>query len=317
MPISETTDPPLKDLSNKQESFRRNVASLAYELKDIRSRLASQQDSCNREIINREKVEFQWQKSLEDRTGECQASTSTTKQFLEEVDYIRSRLFSSQATTGASTASAQSSQFQCLDSAKNFKEKKPSLNEHENRMNRLAEQLSYLQAELQAREASEKQLKDKVLRVRNDFMQAVGMTRAKKDREILDEECLKTLDKVSELIVVKDEEVAKLRDETRVLSAQWKFKTHELDSQLAKNRRADQELKKRVLKLEFCLQEARAQTRKLQRVEVRRDKVVEEIREQVATKQQGMGDKQNFWESSNLKVVVSMSMLILLVFANQ
>ena len=36
--------------------------------------------------------------------------------------------------------------------------------------------------------------------------------------------------------------------------------------QLEKQRRADQELKKRVLKLEFCLQEARAQTRKLQRV---------------------------------------------------
>lgn len=36
--------------------------------------------------------------------------------------------------------------------------------------------------------------------------------------------------------------------------------------QLEKHRRADQELKKRVLKLEFCLQEARAQTRKLQRV---------------------------------------------------
>ena len=36
--------------------------------------------------------------------------------------------------------------------------------------------------------------------------------------------------------------------------------------QLEKQRRADQELKKRVLKLEFCLQEARSQTRKIQRV---------------------------------------------------
>lgn len=36
--------------------------------------------------------------------------------------------------------------------------------------------------------------------------------------------------------------------------------------QLEKQRKADQELKKRVLKLEFCLQEARSQTRKLQRV---------------------------------------------------
>ncbi|XP_058072651.1 uncharacterized protein LOC131221409 [Magnolia sinica] len=35
---------------------------------------------------------------------------------------------------------------------------------------------------------------------------------------------------------------------------------------LEKHRRADQELKKRVLKLVFCLQEARSQTWKLQRV---------------------------------------------------
>lgn len=35
---------------------------------------------------------------------------------------------------------------------------------------------------------------------------------------------------------------------------------------MEKQRRTDQELKKKVLKLEFCLQEARSQTRKLQRV---------------------------------------------------
>lgn len=39
-----------------------------------------------------------------------------------------------------------------------------------------------------------------------------------------------------------------------------------VSKQLEKQRRTDQELKKRVLKLEFCLQEARSQTRKLQRV---------------------------------------------------
>ncbi|KAF5202385.1 hypothetical protein FRX31_008028 [Thalictrum thalictroides] len=39
-----------------------------------------------------------------------------------------------------------------------------------------------------------------------------------------------------------------------------------LNNQLEKHQRADHELKKRVLKLEFCLQEARSHTRKLQRV---------------------------------------------------
>ena len=94
---------------------------------------------------------------------------------------------------------------------------------------------------------------------------------------------------------VKDDEIAKLKDEIKIMSAHWKLKTKELESQvklswfacvmlihaclflvvgscicfksqLEKQRRADQELKKKVLKLEFCLQEARSQTRKLQRV---------------------------------------------------
>lgn len=38
--------------------------------------------------------------------------------------------------------------------------------------------------------------------------------------------------------------------------------------QLQKQRKADQELKRRVLKLEFCLQDARSQNQKLQRVHI-------------------------------------------------
>ncbi|KAE8702685.1 hypothetical protein F3Y22_tig00110482pilonHSYRG00639 [Hibiscus syriacus] len=105
------------------------------------------------------------------------------------------------------------------------------------------------------------------------------------------------------------------------MSAHWKLKTKELESQLEKQRRADQELKKRVLKLEFCLQEARSQTRKLQRMGERRDKALKEFRDQLAAKQQsaaGVGsEKQNFWESSGFKIVVSMSMLILVVFSKR
>ncbi|KAK4402089.1 Nuclear envelope-associated protein 2, partial [Sesamum angolense] len=116
--------------------------------------------------------------------------------------------------------------------------------------------------------------------------------------------------------------IAKLRDEIRVMSAHWKLKTKELESQLEKHRRADQELKKKVLKLEFCLQEARAQTRKLQRMGERRDKALKELRDQLAAKQEAeshtpSNEKQNFWESSGFKIVVSMSMLILVVFSKR
>lgn len=52
----------------------------------------------------------------------------------------------------------------------------------------------------------------------------------------------------------------------------------------------------------------------------RRDKALKELRDQLAMKQQGGGgtaDKQNFWESSGFKIIVSMSMLVLVVFAKR
>lgn len=52
----------------------------------------------------------------------------------------------------------------------------------------------------------------------------------------------------------------------------------------------------------------------------RRDKALKELRDQLAMKQQSRGgsfDKQNFWESSSFKIIVSMSMLVLVVFAKR
>ena len=52
----------------------------------------------------------------------------------------------------------------------------------------------------------------------------------------------------------------------------------------------------------------------------RRDKTLKELRDQLATRKQVGdmgGEKQNFWESSRFKIVVSMSMLILVVFSKR
>ena len=50
-------DPLLRDLTEKKLSFRKNVVSLAAELKDVRNRLASQEESFIRESQSR-KVKF-------------------------------------------------------------------------------------------------------------------------------------------------------------------------------------------------------------------------------------------------------------------
>eukprot|EP00262_Sarcandra_glabra_P004823 TRINITY_DN16061_c0_g1_i1.p1 TRINITY_DN16061_c0_g1~~TRINITY_DN16061_c0_g1_i1.p1 ORF type:complete len:342 (-),score=74.36 TRINITY_DN16061_c0_g1_i1:175-1200(-) len=326
-------DPLLKDLTEKKQNFRRNVVSLATELKDVRSRLASQEESFARETRTREVAEtkaksmedeiWRLQKSLEERNGQLQASTSSAEQYLKELDDLRSQLSVSQATADVSTASAQSAQLQCLTLLKELDEKNNSLKEHEDRVNRLGEQLDHLQKDLQAREVSQKQLKDEVFRIEREILHAVAKAGASKDcelRKILEEVSPKNLEKISKHLKTKDDEIARLRDEIRTMSAHWKLKTKELESQLEKHRRADQELKKRVLKLEFCLQEARSQTRKLQRMGERRDKALKELREQLAMNQhnRGGGDgKQNFWESSGFKIMVSMSMLVLVVFAKR
>lgn len=57
----------------------------------------------------------------------------------------------------------------------------------------------------------------------------------------------------------------------------------------------------------------------LRQVGEHRDKALKELREQLASKQGApVGiEKQNFWETSCFKVVVSMSMLILVVFSKR
>ncbi|MBA0602761.1 hypothetical protein Gorai_002930 [Gossypium raimondii] len=261
---------------------------------------------------------FKLQTRLEERNGQLQASASAAEKvphYLRELDDLRSQLSVTQATADASAASAQSAQLQCVTLLKELDEKNSSLKEHEDRVTRLGEQLDNLQKDLQARECSQKLLKDEVLRIEHDIMQAVAKAGANKDcelRKLLDEVSPKNFEKINKLLTVKDEEITKLKDEIRIMSAHWKLKTKEL--------RADQELKKRVLKLEFCLQEARSQTRKLQRMGERRDKALKELRDQLAAKQQSGGvgaEKQNFWETSGFKIVVSMSMLILVVFSKR
>ena len=47
-------DPLLKDLTEKKQSFRRNVLSMAAELKDVRNRLASREETIFRETLTRQ-----------------------------------------------------------------------------------------------------------------------------------------------------------------------------------------------------------------------------------------------------------------------
>uniref|UniRef100_N1R138 Uncharacterized protein n=1 Tax=Aegilops tauschii TaxID=37682 RepID=N1R138_AEGTA len=320
-------DPLLKDLTEKKLIFRRNVASLASELKDVRHKLASQEQLFTRESQTREhglqsyKFDLTRERTLQ--VAETKAR-SMEEEYLDDLDDLKSRLSVTQATAEASAASAMSAQAQCLSLLKELNEKDRSLKEHELRVNKLGEQLGLLQKDLEARELSQRQLKDEVLRIETDIMGAVSRAGSSKDNEllkVLSDVSPRNIENISKHLNTKDTEIARLRDEIRILSAHWTNKTKELESQLEKQRRTDQELKKRVLKLEFCLQESRSQIRKLQRLGEKRDKQLKELKDQMAMKQPNGPrhdeGKKPFWENDTFKFVAGMSMLVVMVLAKR
>ncbi|CAL9125258.1 unnamed protein product [Musa textilis] len=187
-------DPLLKDLTEKKLSFKRNVVSLAAELKDVRRRLALQEQSFTKETHTRQVAETK-AKSMEEEIGRLQiclqdkdeklkTSVSTSQQNVKELDDLRSQLSITRVTADASAASAQSAQSQCLDLLRLLDEKNSLLEKHEMRVNKLGEQIDLLQKDLQARELSQRQLKDEVFRIEKEIMDAVEIAAVKKDCEL-------------------------------------------------------------------------------------------------------------------------------------
>ena len=87
---------------------------------------------------------------------------------------------------------------------KELNEKDNSLKDHRLRVNNLGEQLDLLQKDVQAREVTQMQLKDIVIRIETNIMDEVA----------------------------KAFEIAMLRGEIRILSAHWTNKTKKLESQV-------------------------------------------------------------------------------------
>ncbi|KAF3610776.1 hypothetical protein DY000_02051372 [Brassica cretica] len=323
-------DPLLKDLDEKKVSFRRNVVSLASELKQVRGRLVSQEQSFLKETQTRKEAEkkaknmememCKLHKRLEERNSQLHASASAAEKFIKDLEEFRSQLDATNQTAGASADSAESTKIQCSVLKQQLDDKTRSLREHEHRVTQLGHQLDDLQRGLSLRECSEKQLRDELRRIEREVTESITKSGiGSKDcvlKKFLEDVSPVNFERMNRLVEVNDVEFKKLKDEIRLMSGHWKHQTKELESQLEKQRRTDQDLKKKILKLEFCLQETRSQTRKLQRKEERRDMEIKEIRDLMSGKQQGNEEswgKQKFWDNSGFKIVVSMSMLMLVV----
>ncbi|KAL6008805.1 hypothetical protein ACLOJK_022031 [Asimina triloba] len=351
-------DPLLKDLAEKKQNFRHCVISLAAEIKDVRGQLALKQQSLAQETLNRQACNFldfyslqirsslflakdnfhlgqaaeakvkcmedvisQLQRSLEEKNRQLLMSKSNANQYLKELDNLGSQISVAQALAGKHTTSTKSAQLLCVEMLRELDKKKSSLEEHDVRFNILGQLLDHLIMDLEAMEASQEKLKDEIFRIERDIIVAVSKAGYKDEqlRKILEEITHKDFECIKKHLAAKDEEIARLKDEVGVMTANCKFQMKEFESQLEKYERSDQELKKRVLKLEFCQQEARSQIQKLQRTGEKRDKALKELRDQLAMKQQMecSSKLKNFWESSGFKIGFSLSILVLVLFAKR
>ncbi|CAL0308530.1 unnamed protein product [Lupinus luteus] len=264
------------------------------------------------------------QRKLEEKKEQIQDSDFSAMKYLKELDDLRTQLSATRASADASAASSQSAQLQCFELLEELNEKNNLLIEHEDYVLSLVEQLENLQKDLLARESSKMQFKNGVLRIEHDIMQFLANDGENRDyalRKVLDEVSPKNFGKMDKFLVVKDVEIAKLKDDIEIMSAHWKLKTKRLESQLEKQGHTDQELKKRVLKLEFFLQEAHSETRKLQRMGEQHDRAIKELRDQLAaTQQNGVVDSEkqiSFWETYGFKIMVSMSIVVIVVFSKR
>ncbi|CAH8301853.1 unnamed protein product [Eruca vesicaria subsp. sativa] len=122
-------DPMLKDLSEKKQSLRRNVESLAADLKQARTRLAEQERSCSQEAMSRQASKqtqeaetrvkrmedemLELGKELNKKVEQIRASDVATEKCVKELGDIKSQLAATQATAEASALSAESAQSQC------------------------------------------------------------------------------------------------------------------------------------------------------------------------------------------------------------
>ncbi|KAK9147134.1 hypothetical protein Sjap_007037 [Stephania japonica] len=191
---STALDPLLKDLCERKQSFRLSVASLAAELKDVRSRLVSREESIaqeaeTRQVAERRTVEMEvemlrLEKRLEEKSEQLKESACNAEKYLKELEDVKLHLSAAKATAEEHASSAHSAQVQCSALLEEINGKNISLQERENYINRLGNQIDLLQKDSQVREASHRQLRDEVFSMEQEIMQMIAKALASKNLEL-------------------------------------------------------------------------------------------------------------------------------------
>lgn len=323
----------LKDLYEKKQNIRRiasEVGSMATELRDVRARMAVQEANLEQETARRQAAEAKamnmekelemLKKSLEEKSAHTISNAGVAEQYLRELVDGRARLGSVLKTVEINASSATLAQSQYKALMKELEMKNEALIEQEAYAMKLSQQLMDLQQELHKREGSQKHLKEEVEKMESEMKLAVTKMFNRKESQLqgsMEELTAKNADQLVKHLTVKDEEIVRQREELRLLSAQLKMKARELESQMENHQSADHDLKKRVVKLEFWLQQARNQSRKLQRIAEKKEKELKDLRAKLTSHVSHPKHTTSFWRGPKFKVIASVSAMALFIFAKR
>ncbi|KAH7443949.1 hypothetical protein KP509_02G057600 [Ceratopteris richardii] len=256
--------------------------------------------------------------NLDEKNAHASSTATVAEQYLRELVDVRIKLGSAQEVAETNAMAAAKAETQCMMLMKEIEAKNEILQEHDAHVAELTDQLTYLQQEINTRELHQKELKEEVLKLEREAKLAALRVAASKDLElkrVLEEISIRNSEQLSKLVNAKDDEISRMKEEIRLLSAQLRLKAQELETQVEKHRAADQELKKRVVKLEFWLQEARNQTRKFQKIIEKREKELKDLQAQLASNTGPVKVSRSVWNDQRLKVIMSITVVVLALFA--
>ncbi|KAJ7559948.1 hypothetical protein O6H91_04G108000 [Diphasiastrum complanatum] len=237
----------LQDIQEKKKNLRQiasEVGIMAAELQDVRKRMAAQESALVLETSKREMAELnarnverqleQLHKSLDEKNIQAQNSALVAEQYLKELVDARGQLADAQALVDSKSESALSAQFQ-LNLSKELEEKALLVHERDREIVVLKQQLSKLRQDLHQSESSQKELRGEVERLQAEVQVAIGKANPYSSSTVekfLGEVSSRSAEQFAVHLNAKNEEITRLKEEVKLVSAQLNFKALELKAQV-------------------------------------------------------------------------------------
>lgn len=338
-PSPEPLKDSLKGLHEKKDNMKRlmlQVASMATELQRAHSRAAEQEMLLANEVVQRQIVEKNsrvMEREVEELRSKCEkkkaqahSSSVVAEQYLKELQAARANLAVAEARAcSASTTCAPRTEYERLRGEAD--ERDAALEETKRSVAALEEEVGTLRRDLERQRELQGELEAEVEDLEAELERCAARARCNKEaeiRKILETLERKDCEKLEARLAEKDEEVSRLREEAESKSSEAKLEAEALRAQANTRSKEEVELRRKLCKLEFWLQESRSHARKLQKAIEQKDKEVKHLRGQVwllkgSQTSAASSSKHKFWMWKALKLptFLSISFIVLVCLVHR